>query len=86
VPVQSPHSAALIDIEAGAIVKEVTFSADVCTNPSEAQATGDGRLFLVCEGTHFTPGTVIQLDPESLEVMAKVEVGEYPDRMTVLEP
>jgi YVTN family beta-propeller protein len=86
VPTQSPNAAVLIDLDAKAIVKEAEFTADVCTNPSEAQATSDGRLFVLCEGTHFTPGTLVQLDPETLDVLARVEVGEWPDRMTVIEP
>lgn len=86
VPLQSTNAAALVDLESQAIVTEVRFAPDECTNPSEAQATSDGRLFLVCEGTHFTPGTILKLDPATLQVLAKVEVGEYPDRMTVLEP
>ena len=86
VPIQSPNGAVMIDLESEAVIKELIFPANDCTNPSEAQVTSDGRLFMVCEGTHFAPGTIVELDPDSLEVMGKVEVGKYPDRMTVIEP
>jgi hypothetical protein len=86
VPLQSPSAAALVDARDMTIVSRVGFSPEVCDNPSEARAVGEGRLLLVCEGSHYEPGAVVELDPETLEVLARVEVGIYPDRLSVLEP
>jgi hypothetical protein len=86
VPMQSPSGAALVDARDMAILNQVGFTPEVCENPSEARGFGEGRLMLVCEGSHFAPGAVVELDPETLDVLARVEVGIYPDRLAVLEP
>ena len=40
----------------------------------------------MCEGNHYAPGAVVELDPQTLEIKARVEVGLYPERLTLLEP
>jgi hypothetical protein len=64
----------------------VTYSADECENPSEPQFLLDGRLLLVCEGDHYTPGALVELDPDLLAIRARVSLGLYPERMAVVGP
>lgn len=86
VPTQDYNGAALIDVTTASIVREISYSRDLCENPSEVQRTEDGRVFLVCEGNHFSPGAVVQLDPTTLEIVARVAVGHYPERMAIRPP
>ena len=86
VPTQSPSGVALLDTTTGAVVQTVSYPDDVCLDPSEASISPDGRLFLVCEGDHYSPGAVVQLDPETLGVVASVPVGIYPDRLAFRPP
>ncbi len=55
-------------------------------NPAELTVTSDARLRLVCEGSHYAPGAVVELDPETLAIQTSVSVGIYPERMSVSEP
>jgi len=86
VPIQGPSGAAVVDAASGTVLSSATYSDDDCNNPSEARAVADGRLFLVCEGDHYGAGSVVQVDPATLAIQAKVTVGIYPDRLAVLEP
>jgi YVTN family beta-propeller protein len=86
VPIQNPNGAALIDAKSGSIVQQIAFADGECDNPSEAQATPDGRLFLVCEGDHYGTGSVVRIDPSTLAITARVSVGIYPDRLSILSP
>jgi len=86
VPSKDPDGLALVEVNSGAVVREVQFSVADCENPNDAQVTRDGRLYLVCEGTHYTPGAVVELDPTTLEVKGRVNVGIYPERLAILEP
>ncbi len=86
VPLQDPDGAALVDLTTGTVLASTAYAETACQNPSEARVLSDGRLFITCEGDHFGNGAVVRVDPESLAVVARVEVGVYPDRMAVLEP
>jgi YVTN family beta-propeller protein len=79
VPLQSPDGLARIDIDAAKIVKRVPFGEAECKSPHVVQKAGDGRVYLVCEGDHVTPGAVVQIDPATLAVVKRWEVGVYPD-------
>jgi hypothetical protein len=85
VPTQGPNGASLLDVESLEILNEVTYTESECQNPHEARVAGD-RLFLVCQGDGYAPGAVVELDPESLAVIARVEVGLDADRLLVLPP
>lgn len=52
-----------------------------CVNPHAAVCRADGRVWLICEGDHQTPGLVLEVDAESLDVRARYPVGVYPDGM-----
>jgi YVTN family beta-propeller protein len=89
VPTQNPSGAARVSSSTGAVLQTVTYADDGnqgCNSPSEVRRSADSRLFMVCEGDHYAPGAVVQLDPETLEVIAHVAVGVYPDRLALLPP
>ncbi len=82
VPYQKPNGIVLADVATGKILKTRAFSVQECQLPHEAVLQG-GRVLLVCEGSHVGPGSVVALDPETLETLGKVDVGVYPDRLAV---
>jgi YVTN family beta-propeller protein len=86
VPVQGPSGAVLVDATTGSVLASALYADVDCNNPSDARQLTDGRLFLTCEGDHYTSGTVVELDPTTLAIQAKISVGIYPDRLAVLEP
>jgi hypothetical protein len=44
-----------------------------------ASSGSPARAFVVCEGDHVRAGSVIEIDPQSLEIRRRWEVGVYPD-------
>jgi DNA-binding beta-propeller fold protein YncE len=86
VPTQDPNALIRVDAATGAIAEETLYSSADCLNPSHARMTVDQRLFLVCEGDHFHPGALVELDPSSHEITGRVTLGLYPERLTILEP
>ncbi len=85
VPLQAPNGVAVIDARTAELLADTTYAADQCENPHEARVARDGRVFLVCEGDHTAPGAIVRIDPDSLEVLQRVTVGVYPDRIVLLE-
>ncbi|HET9953002.1 MAG TPA: hypothetical protein VFQ61_00790 [Polyangiaceae bacterium] len=83
IPQRDPAGVLRVDAQSLEIQATSQLSSTDCENPSEARATEDGRLFLVCEGDHYSPGAVLKLDPNTLATEAKVNVGLYPDRLAV---
>jgi len=86
VPFQAPSGAALFDSQQGKLLVSINYSDEACSNPAELSMTNDGRLRLVCEGDHYTPGAVVELDPSTLAIRSTVSVGIYPERLTLFEP
>jgi hypothetical protein len=86
VPLQNPNGVARADPAKGAVLQQVGYTDDECENPAEANVARDGRVFMVCEGDHHGPGSVLRLDPDTLAIEASVTVGVYPERMTLREP
>lgn len=86
VALQRPNGAARVSATDGALLAEASYSASECENPSEPQLLADGRLFLVCEGDHYSRGALVQLDSETLAIVQRVELGLYPERMAVVLP
>jgi len=86
VPVQDPDGVIRVDPTTGVVAAATVFADDACQNPSDARFAADGRVFLVCEGNHYAPGSVVELDPSTLAIIARAEVGIYPDRLAVVEP
>ncbi len=79
VPLQAPDGLARIDIETATVEKRASFTSDVCKAPHVAKRAKDGRLYVVCEGDHVLPGTILEVDPTTLEVRNRWVVGVYPD-------
>ncbi|HEY0467890.1 MAG TPA: hypothetical protein VGC79_27005, partial [Polyangiaceae bacterium] len=86
VPFQAPNGAALYDVATGTQLLAIQYSDADCTNPAEFTVSGDSRLRLVCEGDHYHPGAVVEVDPDTLAILSSVPVGLYPERMSILEP
>lgn len=86
VPHQEPDGVSLFDVETSELLLDVSYTEQTCKFPSELTFSSDGRLLLVCEGNHYAPGAVVELDPQTLEIQSRVEVGLYPERLTLLEP
>jgi hypothetical protein len=76
----------LLDAASGELLAEASYDARDCQSPHEAIASSDGRMFLVCEGDHEARGSLVELEPESLAISRRLELGVYPDRMVLLEP
>jgi hypothetical protein len=86
VALQRPSGAARVSATDGALLAEASYLAADCENPSEPQLLPDGRLFLVCEGDHYARGALVELDPDTLAIAQRVELGVYPERMAVVLP
>jgi YVTN family beta-propeller protein len=86
VPTRDPSGAARVDAVTGAILAETQYAAADCDRPSEATLLADGRLMLVCEGTPYEPGSLVQINRETLEIETVLELGLDPARLAVLAP
>lgn len=86
VATHDPDALVRVDATSGTILDQVGYSPAECRYPNGPEPTPDGRLYLVCEGDHFTPGAVVELDPATLAIRARVAVDLYPERLAVLEP
>ncbi len=86
VPLQSPDGLARLDLKRGTIERRVTFTKDVCGLPHVVRRAKDGRVFLVCEGDHTAKGSVLAIDPVTLETRARYAVGVYPDGIVFGDP
>jgi hypothetical protein len=86
VPFQAPNGAAVFDLTSGDKVFELRYADEDCTNPSEFSISSDSRLRLVCEGDHYRPGAVVEVNADTLEIESTVSVDIYPERMSISEP
>lgn len=85
VPTQTPDALLVVDLATGAPVMSRDFDRATCIAPHEAVFSSDGAtLYLVCEGDHVVPSVVLALDPATLGTKAVMNVGIYPDRVTIL--
>jgi DNA-binding beta-propeller fold protein YncE len=82
VPLQAPDGVAHLSVSSGPATTR-WFSGDECEKPHEMVRSHAGRLFVVCEGDHVGPGKLLELDPATLETLAELEVGVYPDRLAI---
>lgn len=79
VPLQAPDGLARVDMQTSRIVARVTPARDVCMLPHAARLAKDGRVYVVCEGDHKAPGTLIEIDAATLAVKRRWSVGVMPD-------
>ncbi|MEO6573304.1 MAG: hypothetical protein ABIP89_05670, partial [Polyangiaceae bacterium] len=61
------------------IEKRIAFTKDECQSPHVVRKAKDGRVYLVCEGDHTAPGSVVEIDPMTLAIKKRWVVGVYPD-------
>jgi len=86
IPFQLPNGAGLLDVTSDEQLLKVQYTDGECMNPAEFTVTSDSRVFLVCEGDHYHPGAVVQVDPDTLAIIGSIPVELYPERMTIVEP
>jgi len=71
------------------VMEQRAMSAEDCVLPHVVSRGPDGLFYLVCEGVHDRvreePGTVLALHPDTLDVVARYAVGEYPDAIVFSE-
>ena len=79
VPTQAPDGLARIDLETMKATARVAPSKADCTLPHVVAVAPDARVYVVCEGDHTAPGTVIEIDEATLATKKKWTVGVYPD-------
>lgn len=79
VPLQAPDGLAVVELQEARILTRVATDKAVCKAPHAARVAKDGRAYVVCEGDHRAPGSVVQVDPRTLSTIASWRVGVYPD-------
>lgn len=86
VPFQGPDGVGRLPVSGDGRPATRWFDEDECEKPHEVVLSHSSRVFLVCEGDHVGPGKLLELDPESLETLAELELGVYPDRLAIGAP
>jgi DNA-binding beta-propeller fold protein YncE len=85
IPAQSPDEVLVVDGETGLPRAQRLLSDEDCVAPHETALSTDGtKLYVLCEGDRKGPGTVLVLDPDTLDVTSTYTVGVYPDRLLVV--
>jgi DNA-binding beta-propeller fold protein YncE len=79
VPTQSPDGLARVDLDGAKVERRTSFPKAQCALPHVARVAKDGRAYVVCEGDHHAPGSVVEIDPVTLAVKKTWTVGVYPD-------
>jgi YVTN family beta-propeller protein len=82
-PSQGFDALARIDLASGEVTAQRILGAD-CVRPHEVQVeatAGGDRIWLVCEGDTLSPGNLLLVDPQTLQTVADIPVGVYPDRL-----
>ncbi|NOJ77502.1 YncE family protein [Myxococcus xanthus] len=84
-PYQLVDALAVIDPETGTVLREVQLADAGCLNVHQVTLTPDERIGLVvCEGDHVGPGTLHAVDLAEGTVVGTVEVGIFPDSVSIL--
>ena len=79
VPTQSPDGLVRVDLDHAKVERRTSFAREQCALPHVVRVAKDARVYLVCEGDHRAPGSVLEIDPATLEVKKRWTVGIYPD-------
>jgi DNA-binding beta-propeller fold protein YncE len=85
VPTQAPDGLAKVDLDAAKVVARGALTKAECALPHVVKVAKDARIFMVCEGDHTAPGSVVELDPATLAVKKRWQVGVYPDGIALPE-
>lgn len=86
VALQDPDAAARVDLATGTPLVTQSYTESECRHPTQPRKLKNGRLYMVCQGDGHSPGSLAELDPETLTIVTSVEVGVSPERLEVLEP
>lgn len=85
VPTQNPDALLVFELDEARRVLRRTLGRDACERPHEVTFGSDeSTIFLVCEGDHVTNSVVLALDSKTLETLAVLPVGVYPDRLAIV--
>jgi DNA-binding beta-propeller fold protein YncE len=79
VPTQAPDGIARVDVERAVVTARGALTKAECTLPHVVKVAKDGRVYLVCEGDHTSPGSVLELDAATLTMKRRWAVGVYAD-------
>jgi DNA-binding beta-propeller fold protein YncE len=79
VPTQAPDGLVRVDIERARVTGRAALTKAECALPHVVKVARDGRVYLVCEGDHSAPGSVLEIDKGSLTTKKRWVVGVYPD-------
>ncbi len=79
VPLQAPDGLARVDLATAKVIARTTYPKERCTLPHVVRVAKDGRVYLVCEGDHQGPGSVLEIDASTLAEKRRWVVGIYPD-------
>jgi YVTN family beta-propeller protein len=86
VPTQARDSLTRIDVATAAVEMRQPFMPADCLSPHEADYVASlHRVFVVCEGDHLGAGSIVAMDPDTLAILDRIEVGVYPDVMRIAE-
>jgi YVTN family beta-propeller protein len=85
VPTQAPDGLVRVDLGTSRVTGRATLTKAECTLPHVVKVAKDGRVYLVCEGNHQEPGTVLEIDRETLATKKRWVVGVYPDGLELGE-
>lgn len=84
-PYQAVDALAVIDPATGTVLREVDLASAGCLNVHQVTLTPDERHGLVvCEGDHQGPGTLHAVDLAGGKVVGTVQVGIFPDSVSIL--
>jgi DNA-binding beta-propeller fold protein YncE len=83
---QRPNAIAHVSADSGELLHERSFSVEECENPSQPMQGPDGQLTLVCSGDQYSTGALVELDPETLAITRRLELGVGPERMEIVAP
>jgi DNA-binding beta-propeller fold protein YncE len=78
VPLQAPDGFALVHAFEGAVFRRSPADPR-CIRPHAAVRAKNGQVYVVCEGDHKAPGTVVEIEILTLNILHVWTVGVYPD-------
>ena len=86
-PHQGDDRISIVDTSISKEVDHIALPAGVCLNVRNTQLLDDHTAWVTCEGDHVTrPGSVVALDLNAHVALGAVEVGLFPNAMTLLPP
>lgn len=86
IPHQGDDRISVIEAATGMVTRFIPLPRAQCTNVHQALVLEGGRLAVVCEGNHSTPGSLLIVDSTSGAVVSATPVGIFPDWVGVIRP